>query len=104
MNWRRWHDDFNQSGRHVINETGDKPLTRQCGNRSERSNVDGNRRARIGDYFCSKFGFLYLKIARQSVGVAGKTSNAAIGMLKYDDVKISAASRNLSSNLTDSPK
>jgi hypothetical protein len=28
-NGRWWYDDFNKSGRHVIDETGDKPLVRQ---------------------------------------------------------------------------
>jgi hypothetical protein len=40
--------------------------------------------------------FLYLKIVRQHGRVAGKTSDAAVGVLKYDDVKLPAASRNLS--------
>jgi len=45
-----------------------------------------------------------LKIACQDGGVVQKASDAAIGVLKYDDVKLPAASRNLSGNLTDSPE
>jgi hypothetical protein len=41
---------------------------------------------------------------RQHGGVARKASDAAIGVLKYDDVKLKAASRNLSGNHTDSPE
>src|ERR1700722_7714622 len=53
---RRWrYDDFNKSGRHVIDEAGDKPVGRQCRNRPERSDVDCNRGARIGDRFGLKF-------------------------------------------------
>jgi len=102
MNGRWWYDDFNKSSRHIINEAGDKPFARQCGNRAERSNVDGDRRAGIGDRFCIEFRLLYLKIVRQHSGVARKASHAAIGVLKYDDVKLPAASRNLSGDLTDS--
>jgi hypothetical protein len=36
--------------------------------------------------------------------VAYKASDAAIGVMKHDDVKLNAASRNLSGNLTDSPE
>jgi hypothetical protein len=102
---RRWrYDDLNKSGRHVIDEAGDKPLARQCGNHPEQSNVDGNRRTGIGDRFCLEFPFLYLKIVRQHCGVARKAGDAAIGVVKYDDVKLPAASRNLFGNLTDSPE
>ena len=73
-------------------------------NRPKQSNVDGNRCAGIGDRFCLEFPFLDLKILRQHGGVARKASDAAIGVLKYDDVKLSAASRNLSGNLADSPE
>ena len=95
------YDDLNQSGRHVIDKAGDKPLARQCGNRPQQSNVDRNRRAGIGDRFFLEFPFLYLKIVRQHGGVARKARDAAIGVLKYDDVTLPAASRNLSGNLTD---
>ena len=47
---------------------------------------------------------LYLKVARQHGGIAGEASDAAIGVLKYDDVKLPAASRDLSGNLSDSPE
>ncbi len=103
-NWRWRYDDLNKSGRHVIYEAGDKPLARQCGNRPKRSSVDSNRRARIGDGLCLEFRLLYLKIMREHSGVAHKPSDAAIGVLKYDDVKLPAASRNLSGDLTDSPE
>ena len=49
--------------------------------------------------FGLEFPFLYLKIARQHGGIARKASDAAIGVLKYDEVKLPAASRNLSGNL-----
>jgi hypothetical protein len=102
---RRWrYDDLNTSRRYVIDEAGEKPLARQCRNRTERSDVEGNRRAGIGDRFCLEVSFRYLKIARKHRGVAGKASNAAIGVLKNDEVKLPAASRSLSGNLTDSPK
>jgi hypothetical protein len=50
------------------------------------------------------YDFLYLKIVRQQGGVARKASDAAIGVVKHDDVKLPAASRNLFGNLTDSPE
>ena len=37
-------------------------------------------------------------------GVADKASDAAIGVLKNDDVKLAATSGNLSGNFTDSPE
>jgi hypothetical protein len=102
---RRWrHDHLNKSGRHIINEAGDQPLGRERGNCPERSNVDSNRGARIGDGFCLESLFLCLKIVHQQGGLARKPSHAAIGVLKYDDVKLPAASRNPSGNLTDSPE
>jgi len=69
-----------------------------------KSNIDGNRRAGIGDRFFLELAFLYLKIVRQHGGVASKPSDAAIGVLKYDDVKLPATSRNLSGNFSDSPE
>src|SRR5271165_3282372 len=99
--WR--YDDFNESGRHVIDEAGDKPRSRQCGNRPEQSYVDGNRSVGVSDCFRLDFPFLYLKIVRQLGGVARKASDSAIGVVKYDEVKLPAAASNLSENLTDSP-
>jgi hypothetical protein len=91
---RRWrYDDFNNSGRHVIDEAGDEPVARQCRNRPERSDVDYNRGARIPDRFGLEFRFLDLKIARQKCRVASEARDAAIGVLKYDEVKLPAASR-----------
>ena len=98
--WR--YHDLDKSGRHVVDEARYKPRARQCGNRPERSNVESDCRPRIGDRFCLEFAFLYLKIVRQLVGVAGEASDATIGVLKHDEVKLPAASRNLSGNLTDS--
>jgi hypothetical protein len=95
-NRRRRYDNLNQAG--------DKPLARQSRNRPEQSNVDGDSRARIGDRFCLEFTFLYLKKVRQHARVACKASDAAIGVMKYDEVKLTAASRNLSGNLADSPE
>ena len=66
----------------------------RCRNRPERSDVHGNSRAGIADRFCLEFAFLYLKIVRQLGGVAGKPSDAAIGVMKHDEVKLPAASRN----------
>src|SRR5580700_11399958 len=100
---RRWrYDDFNNSGRHVIDEAGDEPVARQCRNRPERSDVDYNRGARIPGRFGLEFRFLDLKIARQKCRVASEARDAAIGVLKYDEVKLPAASRDLSGNLTNS--
>jgi hypothetical protein len=70
----------------------------------QQSNIDGNCCAGIGDRFSLKFRFLYLKIPRQHGGIADEASNAAISVLEYDEVKLAAASRNLSRNLTDSPE
>src|SRR5277367_3634317 len=103
-NRRRRHDYLNQSGRHVIDEAGDKPLARQRRNRPEQSNVHGNRRAGIHDRFCLEFPFLYLKKVRQQGGVAFKASNAAVGVMKYHKVKLTTASWSLSHNLADSPE
>jgi hypothetical protein len=102
MNGRWWYDDFNKSSRHIINEARDKPFAEQCGNRAERSSVDGDRRAGMCDRFCLESRFLYLKIVRQPGGVSRKASDAAISVLQYDDVKLPAASRNLSGDLVDS--
>jgi hypothetical protein len=41
---------------------------------------------------------------RQHGGVARKASDAAIGVLKYDEVKLPASSGNLSGNRTNSPE
>jgi hypothetical protein len=101
-NRRRRYDDLNKSGRDVIDESGYKPLARQRGNGPERSNVDRKRRPRIGDRFCLEFPLLYLKIVGQQGGVASKASDAAIGVVKYDDVKLATTSGNFSGNLTDS--
>jgi len=102
---RRWRDnDFNKPGRHVIDKTGNQPLARQCRNRPEQCNVDGDCCVRIGDRFLLKFRFVYLKIVRQHGGVARKASDAAIGVLKNYHVELPAPSRTLPSNLTDSPE
>src|SRR6516165_12579583 len=86
---RRWrHDGLDQASRHVIDEAGNEPLARQCENRPQRSNINSNRRAGIGDCFRLEFAFLNLKIMRQHGGVTRKPSDTAIGVLKYDDVKL----------------
>jgi hypothetical protein len=41
---------------------------------------------------------------RQHGGVACKESTAAIGVMKYDEVILTATSGNLSGNLVDSPE
>src|SRR5271154_5125531 len=100
---RRWrYDDLYKSGRDVVDEARNKPLARQCRNRPERSNVHGDRRAGIGDRFGLEFLVRYLKIARQQGWVVGEARDAAIGMVKYYQVELPAASRNRAGNLTDS--
>ena len=47
---------------------------------------------------------MYLKIVCQHGGVAHKASDAAIGVLKYDNVKFTAPSGNLPCNFADSPE
>jgi hypothetical protein len=90
---RSWRDnDFNTPGRHVIDKTGNQPLARECRNRPEHSNVDGDRSPRIADRFLFKLRFVYLKIVRQHGGVAHKASDAAIGVLQNYDVDLPAAS------------
>src|SRR5580658_6552891 len=86
-NLRRWHGYLHKSGRHVIDETGDEPLSRQCGNRSEQGDVDSDRRTRIVDRFFPEFPALCLKIVRQHGGLACETSDAAIGVVEYNEVK-----------------
>ena len=78
------------------------PCSRQGGNCAEQSDIDGNRSVRIGDRFCLDFPFLYLKIVREFGGVAREAGDAAIGVVKHDQVKLPAAASNLSENLTDS--
>ena len=51
---------------------------------------------RIGDRFCLDFPFLYLKIVRELGGVAREAGDAAIGVVKHDQVKLPAAAGNLS--------
>jgi hypothetical protein len=65
-------------------------------------NVNGDRRAGIGDCFSLEFPFLDLKVVRQHGGVAGKASYAAIGVVKHDEVKLPVASWIFSGNLADS--
>ena len=99
---RRWrYDDLYKASRDVIDESGNKPLARQCRYRPEQSNVHGNRYARIGDRFGLEFPVWYLKIVRQQGWVVGQSRDAAIGVLKYDEMELPAASRNRSGNLTD---
>ena len=104
MNPRWRYSNINQPRLHVIDEAGNKPLPRQCGYRSQQSNIDGHCCAGIADRFSLEFRFLYLKIAGQHRGIADESSDAAISVLEYDEVKLAAASRNLSRNLTDSPE
>jgi hypothetical protein len=94
-NPRRRYDNVNQSSRDVIDKAGNKPIPRQCRNRPQQSNIDGNGCAGIGDRFSLEFRFRYLKIARQHGGIADEASHAAISVLEYDEVKLAAASRNL---------
>src|ERR1700679_2929904 len=104
MNRRRRYDDFKKAGRYVIDKAGDKPAVRQFRNRPKRSDVDCNRRARIGDRFGLEFHSPGFENSRQQRRVASQTRDAAIGVLKHDEAKLPAASRNLSGNLTDSSK
>jgi hypothetical protein len=86
---RRWrYDDFNESCCHIIDEARDEPFGRQCWNGSQQSNVAGNRRSWIKDRFCRELSVWYLKILGQHGGVADQTGDAAISMLKNDEVKL----------------
>jgi hypothetical protein len=61
---RRWrYDHLYMFGRDVIYEAGNKRLARQCRNRPERSNLHGNRCARIGDRFGLEILVLYMSEA-----------------------------------------
>ncbi|MGB8630028.1 MAG: hypothetical protein WCD69_11645 [Xanthobacteraceae bacterium] len=59
-------------------EAGNKPLARQCGNRPQQSNINGNGCAGIGDRFSLEFRFGYLKITSQHGGIADEASGPAI--------------------------
>ena len=101
---RRWrYDNLYKSGRDVVDEAGNKPPARQCGNRSERSNVHGDGSAAFGDRFGLEALVRYLKIVRQQGWVVGEARHSAIGVLKYYQVELPAASRNRSGNLADRP-
>src|SRR6266446_8013594 len=93
----RWHDDIDQPRRHIIDESGNKPVTGQGGVRLERSNIDRNRCVRISDRFGLQSFFADAKVARQHVRVPFEASDPALGVLKNDEVKL--ARRIASSNL-----
>ena len=82
------NDDLNKSGRHVVDQAGNKPFGRQCRNRPQQSNVDGNCRPWIGDRFCLQFLFLNLKIVRKHGSISSEASDATIGVLEHDYVKL----------------
>src|SRR5216683_1779573 len=84
----RWHDDIDQPRRHVIDESGNKPVTGQDGVCLERSHIDRNRCVRISDRFGLQSFFADTKVARQHVRVLIEVSNPALGVLKNDQVKL----------------
>ena len=83
----RWHDDFDQPRRHIIDESGNQPVVRQGGDRLEGSHIDCHCRVRIGDCFGQEAFLADTKVARQHVGVPFEVSNPALGVLKNDQVK-----------------
>src|SRR5258708_1012053 len=83
----RWHDDIDQPRRHIIDESGNKPVTGQGGVRLERSNIDRNRCVRISDRFGLQSFFADAKVTRQHVWVPFEASDPALGVLKNDEVK-----------------
>ena len=88
----------------MIDEAGDEPFGWQCWNGSQQSNVAGNRRIWIKDRFCRQLSVWYLKVLGQHGGVADQTGDAAISMLKDDEVKLSTPAGDRASNLTDPPQ
>jgi hypothetical protein len=84
----RWHDDIDQPRRHIIDESGNKPVSGQGGVRLERSNIDRNRCARVPDRFGLQFLFADSKVTRQHVWVLIEASDPALGVLKNDKVKL----------------
>ena len=103
-NWSRRYNDLYKPGCYVIDQSGQEPFAWQCGNRPEYSDVADNRSARIHHRLFVNISFLYLKILSQQGGVAFKASDAAVGVLKNDKVKLSSTSRSLARNLTDPSK
>jgi hypothetical protein len=97
----RCYDYLNQSSGYVVDEPGNQPTARQCGNRAKRSDVNGHCCPGIGDGFGLEFAFLHLKIMRQLGGLSRQAGHAAVSVLKHDDVKLAAASWNFSGKLTD---
>src|SRR6267142_2637773 len=84
----RWHDDIDQPRRHIIDESRNKPVTRQSRVRLERSNIDRNRCARISDRFGLQSFCADPKVTCQHVRVPFEASNPALVMLKNDKVKL----------------
>jgi hypothetical protein len=61
----RWHDNLDQPGRHIIDESGNKPVKRQGRDRFEGSHIDRHRRVRIGDRFGQEAFLADTKVARK---------------------------------------
>src|ERR1700733_946684 len=102
---RRWrYDDFNESCCHIIDEARDEPLGWQCWNGSQQSNVAGNRCSWIKDRFCWELSVWYLKVLGQHGRVTDQTGDAAISMLKDDEVKLPTPAGDRVGNLTDPPQ
>jgi hypothetical protein len=103
--YRGWrYNDLDSSCCHVVDEAGEEPRIRQPWDRPQQRDIGRNRSARIRNRFGLELNFRYSKILRQHGRVVRKASDAAIGVLKNDEVELSAASRNLAGNFTDSPK
>jgi hypothetical protein len=88
----------------MIDEARDEPFGWQCWNGSQQSNVAGNRRIWIQDRFCRQLSVWYLKVLGQHGGVADQTGDAAISMLKDDEVKLPTPAGDRAGNLTDPPQ
>src|SRR5258708_1437683 len=75
----RWHDDFDQPRRYVIDESGNQPGVRQGGDRLEGSHIDRHRRVRIGDRFGQEAFLADTKVARKPGRGALRGEQSRIG-------------------------
>jgi hypothetical protein len=63
-------------------------IHRKAGSRPESSNIDGNRSPGIWDRLGQELFFADFEVAGQHVGVPSKTSDAAVDVMKHDEVKV----------------
>jgi hypothetical protein len=97
----RGDNDLNLARGDVVDETGDKPRTRQIFYGPQQRYVCRDRGLGIAHSLARQVGFGHLEVPGQHLGTVGEAKDAAVSVLEDDQVEVCAIARSHSGDLAD---